>query len=122
MGELNEGSAFGEMVFFGEPVRTATVRALSVCVCRVLHADAFNQALHAFPQERRKFEEIVNARRQAMNTLTQPKTSYPRWRYESYMRALVLPVVLVLCRQPMNIPRRGESDPNVTLAPQMHLQ
>lgn len=69
VGELNEGTPFGEMVFFGEPVRTATVRTTTVCVCRVLHAEVLNHALFLFPKEGQRFAEMATNRRRVINMM-----------------------------------------------------
>merc|ERR1711879_207850 len=60
--QLASGSVFGELALLGNGKRTSTVRALEVCDCRVINADAFHNALRRFPAERAYFYELAQQR------------------------------------------------------------
>lgn len=63
VGEMQQGTTFGELVFLGEPVRTATVKATTICVCRVIHFSVLTSVFRDFPAEREKIEQLGAARR-----------------------------------------------------------
>lgn len=69
VGELAKGTAFGEMVFLGEPVRTATIKARNCCVTRVLHNEVVAAALVHFPKEREQIEQLAEARRRVTEAM-----------------------------------------------------
>jgi CRP-like cAMP-binding protein len=63
--ELIDGSIFGEMALLKKnATRTATIRAMSFCDCRVLHKACFQRLLKLFPLEKDFFEREAQ-RRQA---------------------------------------------------------
>lgn len=49
---LNEGATFGEMVLFGQHMRSTTVRAATLCVCNAVHRDLVSYAFSLYPQDR----------------------------------------------------------------------
>eukprot|EP00928_Gymnodinium_smaydae_P096160 TRINITY_DN8436_c1_g1_i2.p1 TRINITY_DN8436_c1_g1~~TRINITY_DN8436_c1_g1_i2.p1 ORF type:complete len:1269 (-),score=265.19 TRINITY_DN8436_c1_g1_i2:150-3956(-) len=49
---LEEGATFGEMALFGQPRRTMTVRATTLCVCYVVHREVINNAFVESPNPR----------------------------------------------------------------------
>lgn len=59
---LKDGSLFGEMALLGNGKRTATVRALSLCDCRVISAEAFHASLVRFPSEGAFFTKLAKER------------------------------------------------------------
>lgn len=59
---LNSGSVIGEMALFGQGRRTATVRALEFCDCRVISHKAFHWILRHFPEERSYFAKLAQER------------------------------------------------------------
>mmetsp|Transcript_115684 Transcript_115684/g.180763 ORF Transcript_115684/g.180763 Transcript_115684/m.180763 type:complete len:416 (+) Transcript_115684:28-1275(+) len=60
---LRKGNLFGELALLGNGKRTCTVRALEVCDCRVVSAEAFHLVLRRFPEERAYFQEMAEQRR-----------------------------------------------------------
>lgn len=62
---LSTGSIFGEMAFFTNTVRCATVRARSFCDCRSLPFAALGAVLSRFPAERARFERLAKLRTDA---------------------------------------------------------
>eukprot|EP00441_Pelagodinium_beii_P011626 CAMPEP_0197706968 /NCGR_PEP_ID=MMETSP1338-20131121/127214_1 /TAXON_ID=43686 ORGANISM="Pelagodinium beii, Strain RCC1491" /NCGR_SAMPLE_ID=MMETSP1338 /ASSEMBLY_ACC=CAM_ASM_000754 /LENGTH=478 /DNA_ID=CAMNT_0043290887 /DNA_START=105 /DNA_END=1541 /DNA_ORIENTATION=- len=67
---LKEGTVFGEMAMFnhlgsGFCKRSATIRALSFCDCRVINHVQFHSLLKQFPKERHRFEKLAQERKAA---------------------------------------------------------
>lgn len=71
--ELQAGSVIGEMALFGQGKRTATVRALEFCDCRVIEHRAFQWILRKFPEERRFFAKLAEERMAQLRQLAQPE-------------------------------------------------
>jgi CRP-like cAMP-binding protein len=70
VGELSTGSVFGEMALLGiAKVRTATIKASSLCVVQLLHSEVMGEALETFPQERVKLEKVAEMRRRVLESI-----------------------------------------------------
>jgi len=52
IGQLEEGSTFGEMCLFGQVKRTMTVSSASLCICNVVHRDIITFAFTQFPDDK----------------------------------------------------------------------
>lgn len=59
---LRDGSVFGEMALLGFGKRSATVRAVKVCDCRVIKASVFCACLKRFPGEKTYFSKLARER------------------------------------------------------------
>lgn len=59
---LESGDIFGEIVFFGQPTRVASVKAIEFCDCRTLEKSAFQWLMRQFPQEKLRFERLAQER------------------------------------------------------------
>jgi len=64
---LQDGSLFGEMALLGNGKRAATIRAIEVSDCRVIHATAFHTCLKRFPKERKYFDQLAQERLAEIN-------------------------------------------------------
>lgn len=60
--QLSDGSIFGEMALLGYGARKATIRATSICDCRIIHAAPFNTCLKRFPVEKKYFVQMAKER------------------------------------------------------------
>merc|ERR1719223_2267703 len=61
--ELYQGSIIGEISVLGlSSVRTATLRANTVCLAQMLHRPIFMKYLAEFPREMVQFQEVGTAR------------------------------------------------------------
>jgi CRP-like cAMP-binding protein len=65
LARLSAGELFGEMALLGEPVTTASVRALSSTTILFLGRDYFRRLVDALPTLRHYFEELAGQRRKA---------------------------------------------------------
>lgn len=78
---LSAVTTFGEMAKIqkhneGYPVRTATVKASSFCVCRILDYRTFESLLNDYPNERQMFRKMAGERAAAsQNAKQKPKGS-----------------------------------------------
>lgn len=71
---LRDGSVFGEIALLGvSSKRTATVRALSFCDCRVIQRRIFLRLLEIFPQERLYYEMEARRRFEELQEQQNPK-------------------------------------------------
>merc|ERR1711881_724997 len=72
VGELRQGTAFGELCALGVmPRRTATIQVGdTVAVALVVKKAVLLKALKAFPEEQTRFEEIAVSRSAVTNVLT----------------------------------------------------
>lgn len=52
IGQLEEGSTFGEMCLFGQVKRTMTVSSATLCICNVVHRDIITYAFTQFPDDK----------------------------------------------------------------------
>jgi len=70
--ELGSGVMFGELSLFigGACRRTATIKALEFCDCRVIHQRMFNKILKRFPEERRYYDKLASARQAELQNVT----------------------------------------------------
>lgn len=73
---LKEGSTFGEMALFGMPRRTATIRAMEMCDCRVVNYHDFNVILQRFPEERVYFASLAQERQLQLDEMKPPSTPH----------------------------------------------
>mmetsp|Transcript_44418 Transcript_44418/g.117412 ORF Transcript_44418/g.117412 Transcript_44418/m.117412 type:complete len:1353 (-) Transcript_44418:57-4115(-) len=63
IGTIGNGHCFGEVAVMGlSNVRTATIRAETVCDVRALHHAPFSGLLETFPEEKMRFEKIAAER------------------------------------------------------------
>mmetsp|Transcript_26980 Transcript_26980/g.61629 ORF Transcript_26980/g.61629 Transcript_26980/m.61629 type:complete len:588 (+) Transcript_26980:610-2373(+) len=63
IGTITNGHCFGEVAVMGlSNVRTATIRAETVCDVRALHHAPFSGLLETFPEEKLRFEKIAAER------------------------------------------------------------
>lgn len=76
VGVLKEGSAFGEMALFGMRRRTATIRAMEMCDCRVVNYQDFNLILQRFPEERVYFASLAQERQMQLDEMKLPNTPH----------------------------------------------
>merc|ERR1711881_716402 len=77
VGELRQGTAFGELCALGVmPRRTATIQVGdTVAVALVVKKAVLLKALKAFPEEQTRFEEIAVSRSAVTNVLTRRSSS-----------------------------------------------
>eukprot|EP00747_Dinoflagellata_sp_TGD_P038743 gnl/TRDRNA2_/TRDRNA2_139853_c0_seq1.p1 gnl/TRDRNA2_/TRDRNA2_139853_c0~~gnl/TRDRNA2_/TRDRNA2_139853_c0_seq1.p1 ORF type:complete len:582 (+),score=54.97 gnl/TRDRNA2_/TRDRNA2_139853_c0_seq1:3-1748(+) len=74
---LKEGSCFGEMALLGVAKRrTASIRALEFCDCRILHCRTFKYVLKRFPVEAAFFRKLAHER-MAENAKKKPPPDTP---------------------------------------------
>ena len=71
VGDIGCGSVFGEMALFGNGRRSCTVRASDTCDCRSVDQHRFQRLLNCYPEERERFEKLVEGRLQATTRLKQ---------------------------------------------------
>ncbi|CAE8581385.1 unnamed protein product [Polarella glacialis] len=74
---LTPGSMFGEMAILerGQTKRSASVKALETCDCRIISKSVFRLLLNRWPAEKRHFEQLAQARLQT-NAATEPKVTH----------------------------------------------
>eukprot|EP00928_Gymnodinium_smaydae_P065540 TRINITY_DN4865_c0_g1_i2.p1 TRINITY_DN4865_c0_g1~~TRINITY_DN4865_c0_g1_i2.p1 ORF type:complete len:732 (-),score=201.27 TRINITY_DN4865_c0_g1_i2:92-2287(-) len=71
---LKNGSIFGEMALLHAGARrTATVRALEFCDCRVIGYKAFKLILNKFPAEKQYFDELARERSKSTGAKVVPQ-------------------------------------------------
>lgn len=68
--ELKDGSIFGDNEFFEGVAWKATVRAITVSDCRVIHRAAFDACLKQFPTERQYFQQLESSLRAALDSMS----------------------------------------------------
>jgi len=71
VGDISSGSVFGEMALFGNGKRSCTVRATDTCDCRSVDQHRFQRLLNSYPEERLRFEKLVEGRLQETTKLKQ---------------------------------------------------
>lgn len=67
---LGKGNIFGEMIFFGNARRSATIVAAELCDCRFVHTGAFKFLLRSFPAEYQLFKGLAGKRQDEVTKLT----------------------------------------------------
>ncbi|CAJ1452912.1 unnamed protein product [Effrenium voratum] len=109
VGNITAGNVFGEMALFSNGKRSCTVRATDTCDCRSVDQHRFQRLLVAYPEERERFDKLMEGRLQETSRLRQES----RKREEPPMgrlRAITLRSLSVIAKMSAPAVRKQTSD------------
>eukprot|EP00435_Cladocopium_sp_Y103_P052190 s2689_g16.t1 len=109
VGDISPGSVFGEMALFSNGKRSCTVRATDTCDCRSVDQHRFQRLLNSYPEERARFEKLIEGRQQETTKLKQDLRRQREPQEErggSRLRNLTLRSLSVIAKMGMNNLRR----------------